>query len=403
MKKALILCMTLAATSALILAGTGCASATGESGPPVTITYNAAFSGETPAGYLILQVDVVIENGHDEAFDISPTGFAARVGEYSYVARDIKLETTGLPAGGKTQGTLSFHVPAEAALPKTGFTLTYSGEESPPIRWVRSSDLTTSNHVAETADPAIKIAYSTDLMWLSAPGTQYLKVAPPGALFLVVEMIIENDGYESFHTNPDNFSVRVSSPILTVTAQVEEELIDWREVAIPNSGQYIGSLVFQVPTQVAQSFYQWEYTMVYSGSRSYDVRWTKIAVAKLTVYAEETDLEIVDLKDGESIRGKLAYYITPGLATDDSVYEMSYDRETTHNVQWFDRPDAVSDVNRNPTLYPVIKITYSTNVVRDEDSGLFYLMADVLIENKGYQSFITSAGHFFMEVSTWPH
>lgn len=343
---------------------------------------------------------MTIENKGYESFNTASSNFCVEVSEYSYNARLSQLDTLELPDGGKIQGKLTFQVPPQAALPKTGYTLAYSGKAY-NIRWVNLPATPTNVSGLQASNPVVEIAYSTSLMWLSAPGTQYLKVKPPGNLYLVVEMTIINRGYESFNTNPDNFTVAVSSPIQSFTAAAEEELIDWRELNIPNSGKYTGSLVFQVPTEIAQSFYKWEYKMIYIGIRSHNVQWIKINVITCTIDAEETELEGINLSDGKSTDGRLAFNIPPELASAGASYEMQFDRSTPHNVQWFDRPDAAADVNRNPISYPVIKITYSTSLMRKEDTGRLYLIVNLSIENKGYESFNISPGHFFVEIKVF--
>jgi len=359
------------------------------------VTYDSSFDGETPSGYLNLVIDMSLENSGYATFNTSPSNFAVEVGDYSYPVKESDLDTVELPDGDIIQGRLTFEVPPQAAIPGIGYALKYSGQGY-NVRLVEGTGTPGASEPA--SGPEIEIAYSTRLMWLSPPGTQYLKVDPPGNLYLIVEMTIQNNGYGSFSTNPDFFTAEVSNALRSVTSNVEEELIDWRDFDLANGGKFVGSLAFHVPTEVAQDFYPWEYKMIYTGVRSFNIDWMKKNLSMCTFDPTKTELEAVDLSDNGSISGKLAFLVTPESTAPGAKYEMFYDEKTPHNVQWFDRPDALADVNRNPVSYPVIKITYSTSLLR-EDPGRLYLMVDVLIENKGYESFNTAPGHFYLEIS----
>lgn len=401
----IILLGTLALTYALLIMGSGCSPDIRMSDSPIsnsviTVTYNAVFNGETASGNLYLVVDMSIDNKGYQSFNTSPSNFSVEVGEYSYDASESELPTVELPDGGHIMGKLTFQVPPQAATSRTGYRMAYSGQTHQNVEWVKSTDSPSDDSVPPVADPVVNIAYSTDLMWVSSPGIQYLKVEPPGNLYLVVEMTIKNIGYESFDTSPGKFSVEVSSLPYSITALVEEELIDWRVIDIPNNGEFTGTLAFLVPTEIAQSFYRWEYQMRYSGARAYNVEWTKVKVSQCIYDADESDLEAIDLPDGGNISGKIAFLIPPELAVNNARHEMLYDEETFHNVQWFNKPDSVVDVNNDPISYPVIKITYSTDLLRREDNGRIYLVADVYIENIGYESFYTSPANFWLEINT---
>jgi hypothetical protein len=384
--------------SILLAAGAGC-STSESSERSIEITYDASFNGQTALGNLNLMINMKIENHGYESFNITPSIFSVKVGEFLYNVRESQLQEIGLPDGENAVGSLLFHVPPDAKVPRTGYEILYTGPDHYNIRWIKSqSGLATFSEVPPS-DPIVNITYSTDLLWLSPPGTWQVKVEPPGNLYLAAEMIIENKGYESFHTNPDNFTVTLSNGFETTMAAAEEELIDWREVDIPSGGKFIGTLVFHVPTVVAQSFFKWDYVMSYSGIRDYNIEWNEIIVTKCVIDGPETDLDTVYLYDGESITGKLAYVITQELTAPGFIYEMVYDEETDHNVQWFDSPEASSDMDRNPLGYPAVKITYSTSILQKEETGRIYLIVDVLIENKGYEFFFTSPANFFLEIS----
>ena len=367
--------------------------------PEILIIYSPTFGSESASGLLNLLISVTINNKGYFSFNTSPLSFSVEVDQYSYEPASYDLQDIELEDGGKINGNINFLVPPQAASTRVGFKIKNSGQNRYNITWIKAAQLSEQVSADNGLDPIVDIAYSTSLMWLDAPGTQYLKVEPPGNLYLVVEMTIENKGYESFNTAPEGFSLEVSSLINSITAVAVKELIDWRVVNVPNGGKYIGSLVFQVPTEVAQSFYKWDYKMKYSGSRSLNVRWTKLNVSRCTIDANETVLNAINLANGEIINGKLAFKIAPELAASNARYEMVYDKLTSHNVQWFDQADSVSDVNRNPISYPVIKITYSTSIMEKEDTGRLYLIVDMTIANMGYDTFFVSPAKFFVEVT----
>ena len=390
-----------------VLMTAGSCSNTGEGSNPVdshsgvVVTYRGDFQGESTPGYLKLVIDLTVNNRGQKPFDASPANFQVKSGSYTYSARESRMDARVLLNGEEASGSLTFHVSPQAAIPRTGYTMIYTGPDSPEIHWMAAESGTGDSSQPQSLEPVINIAYSTELMWLSAPppGIQYMEVGPRGNLYLVVEMIIENKNYESFNINPEYFSVEARCPKTSVTARVQKELIDWRELDLQNNGRYKGSLLFNIPAEIAQSFYRWEYKMIYTGVRTYNIQWTRINIAKCTIEPSQTDLKSINLRNGESLRGKLAFYISPDLAAPGATYEILYAREkSSHNVQFFDRPDAAADVNRNTIAYPAIKVTFSTSVVRMGEYGRLYLTADVLIENKGYDSFYTSPANFFAEV-----
>ncbi len=367
--------------------------------PAVTITYDANFEGETPSGYLNLRLEMTIKNKGYESFNTSPSNFLVKVGEYSYQARDSSLETRDLQDGTEIRGKLAFQVPPKAATPRTGFTMTYSGRAPYNIQWVKASAAPGAAPESTTSDPAVNIVYIIDRYWLAAPGTPYLEVGPPGSLFLVAEMTIENKGYESFNIKPEYFSIEASSTARSVTAEVQKELIDWRILDIQSNGKYTGSLYFNLPTEVAKSFYAWKYKMNYSGVRPYNIRWTEVNLIRIEIDPAQSTLKPVYLSGGGSAKGRLAFTLPAELASANVSYKMKYHMKSLHNVQFFDSPNSAADVNRNPIAYPAVKVTYSAKITRPGESGRLYLIADVLIENLGYDTFhfLTLADNFYIE------
>ena len=125
-----------------------------------------------------------------------------------------------------------------------------------------------------------------------------------------------------------------------MSAGVQQELIDWRVVDLQNQGKHTGTLLFPIPTEIAQSFYRWEYKLSYAGNRTYNIRWEQLRVTMTSIDVAASELREVSLADGGSVRGKLAFSILPEMASDRAKYRFMYTGETpVRNVQWFDSPD----------------------------------------------------------------
>ena len=95
-------------------------SNTAASNPVIAITYSGTFAGQTASGLLKLVVDVTIENGGYESFNISPEGFSVTVDNYSYQSSESDIETVDLIDGDKISGRLIFQVPPVAATTRVG-------------------------------------------------------------------------------------------------------------------------------------------------------------------------------------------------------------------------------------------------------------------------------------------
>ncbi len=164
----------------------------------------------------------------------------------------------------------------------------------------------------EASNPVIAITY-----W----GT-FVGQTASGFLKLVVDVTIENGGYESFNTSPERFSVTVNN---------------------------------------------------------------------YSYHSSESDLQTVDLPDGDKISGKLVFQVPPVAATTRVGYQMEHSRKTLHNIQWFKQ--ANSPVSA-PVATPEVSITYSDAYMWVKESRSLYLLVDMTIENRGYESFNTSPEYF---------
>ena len=95
--------------------------------------------------------------------------------------------------------------------------------------------------------------------------------AKPGYVYLVLDLHIENQGYDSFSTNPLNFSVVVNNVEYNVAFVVglENKL---KAVDLLSGGKARGTLVFEVPTEVSSGGYQIRYKAFLT---KYNIEWIK--------------------------------------------------------------------------------------------------------------------------------
>ena len=108
------------------------------------------------------------------------------------------------------------------------------------------------------SNPVVVISYSPTFVLQAGSGNM-----------LVVNMSIENRGYDSFNTSPEYFSVVVSN----AKYSYDPAGSDLKTVEIPNGGKINGTLAFRVPLGTASS--KVGYKLVYSGVRLYNVWWTE--------------------------------------------------------------------------------------------------------------------------------
>lgn len=161
------------------------------------------------------------------------------------------------------------------------------------------------------SNPVITITYS---------GTFSGQMAS-GFLDLLIDVTIENNGYDSFNTSPESFAVTV--------------------------GEY-------------------------------------------SYHSSESDLQTVDLPDGDKIKGKLTFQVPPVAATTRVGYEIEYSGQTVYNIQWVKDNSPVSTQVSNPE----VSIAYSGTYMWVKESSSLYLLVNMIIENKGYESFNTSPEYF---------
>jgi hypothetical protein len=97
-----------------------------------------------------------------------------------------------------------------------------------------------------------------------------------GCVYLVMNMTITNNGYNSFNTDPSYFFVVAGNTNYAFDASGTYDRAAmgdslWRTVDIPNGGTYAGTLVFQIPfNSIVSSF---GYSGYYNQSQSFNIVW----------------------------------------------------------------------------------------------------------------------------------
>jgi hypothetical protein len=263
---------------ALILA-TSCGSAAEEpvaKKPAVEISYFANFADQVASGYLNLIVDVTVHNKGLSLFNVSPDKFNVIVKEYSYPVIKSNLISASLKNGEGISGQLTFQVPPEAATTRVGYRMLYTGQDNQKVEWVKIASQTTSETTTADFTPVILISYAEGFMWTKETST----------LYMLVEMTIENRGYESFNTSPQYFTLILGdifgepgpyAPIPfdgELSDQRDEAYSDLRSYDLQNGGKINGTLAFKVPTFIFKATEPCKIN--YSGLRTYNIQWKKL-------------------------------------------------------------------------------------------------------------------------------
>lgn len=94
--------------------------------------------------------------------------------------------------------------------------------------------------------------------------------AKPGYVYLVLDLHIDNRGYDSFSTNPLYFYVVVNNVKYSVAfvMGLEDEL---KVVDLFSGGKTAGRIAFEVPAEVCSTGYQ----IRYEAFRDYNIKWVK--------------------------------------------------------------------------------------------------------------------------------
>jgi hypothetical protein len=114
-----------------------------------------------------------------------------------------------------------------------------------------------------------------------------------------------------------------------------------------------------------------------------------IAVDEYAYRASESDMQPVDLLDGEQMRGRLLFQV-PAIAASTRVgYELTYSGESDYRFEWLKQTAAAVAATG-----PEILITYTGAYMWVPPESQMYLLLDITIENRGYESFNTAPGRF---------
>lgn len=119
---------------------------------------------------------------------------------------------------------------------------------------------------AETGKKII-ITYSSNIT--NKVGEREWQKADPGYTYLILDLDIENQGYESFSTGRSAFSVVVSNVGYDVTYVGLDDML--KVVDLLDGGRITGKLAFEVPEDVTDVGYQVRYESV----REYNIQGIK--------------------------------------------------------------------------------------------------------------------------------
>ena len=274
----IIIIMLAALSSGCISSSSAATSGTAGTSSAIAITYTSVFTGQTASGNLKLEVDMTIENRGYESFKVSQKDFAVKVNQYSYDTAQSEFLPADIPDGGRAAGKMTFQVPAVAATSRVGYQMEYTGPDKYNVQWLKQSGSSNSASGNPVSNPAIKIAYQGNYMW----------VKDTSSLYLLVDLIIENKGYESFNTSPRYFSLLIGNifgkpgttdPIYydgDISNERDGAYSDLRAFDLQNGGKITGTLAFQVPKNILASTES--YRINYSGVRTYNIEWSQIPI-----------------------------------------------------------------------------------------------------------------------------
>ena len=250
---------------------TGCirpSSVDSSSNAAIVVEYAGVFSGQTASGNLNLVLVMTVRNRGYESFILSPDAFSVEVNGYQYSVQDSDLPPGELVEGDQVSGRLLFRVPAIAASTRVGYKVNYSDAGAFNLEWVRQA----SPDVASDG-PEILITYTGAYMW----------VPTESQLYLLLDLTIENRGYESFNTAPERFTLVMgeifgetgSRPPISYDGEFSDErdeaFTDLRSYDLQDGGTLTGKIAYRVPKDILAMTES--YRIDYSGVRAYNIHW----------------------------------------------------------------------------------------------------------------------------------
>ena len=131
------------------------------------------------------------------------------------------------------------------------------------------SDKTVTANFQSTAEPEPVLTPEIVMKYSATTASQIgvWHVAKSGHTYLIVDLDIENKGYESFSTNPLNFYVVVDRVRYSTAWVILDG--DLEVVSLLDGGKTSGRIAFEVPQDVMRLGYE----LVYDSFRTYDIKW----------------------------------------------------------------------------------------------------------------------------------
>ena len=131
----------------------------------------------------------------------------------------------------------------------------------------------TAPPVSSDLSPVIAISYSATTVERTTKGGLSDK-ANPGYVFLLIDMVIKNQGYDSYHIFPHmDFFIVINNVKFSPSIAIWLENQLPSEINIITKGVSIeGRLAFEVPKPING------FTMMYEGSRRYNTQWVSSSV-----------------------------------------------------------------------------------------------------------------------------
>jgi len=126
-----------------------------------------------------------------------------------------------------------------------------------------------------TSGPTIKIYYTAQNPEKIYFTEKYYDTPSPGYVYLMVNMTIENHGYDTCDTSPAWFSVVTGNyGRYNVDIMLTSYVGNWSTVDIPNGYTFSGALVFQIPSSASVPSIEYNYPIGSSGRAN--VQWINV-------------------------------------------------------------------------------------------------------------------------------
>jgi hypothetical protein len=219
------------------------------------------------SGYTLLVFNLTITNDGYQEVEINPYDFYATVNNIKYdryyCGMDSEFGIVNILDGGRFEGTEVFEV--QDVVTTLGYEFGYKGYNNYNYKLI--AEPTTPSLTPTPTIQKILIAYSSTVMTQIGTG-DFPDRPSSGYVYLVVDMTIENQGYDSFSSNPFYFSVVINN-VKYSTAFVTELENELQPVDVLNGGTVQGKLAFEVPTGTTT------FSPIYEGFSNYNIQWVR--------------------------------------------------------------------------------------------------------------------------------